>query len=306
MRVAVVDIGTNSTRLLVADVDARTRSLRELERRSVVTRLGEGVDATGALGDAPRERVFAALEEYAAAIAEHGATATTAVMTSAVRDASNGGEFATAVRERHGLEGRTLSGDEEARLTFLGATAARANEPGERLLVIDIGGGSTEMVEGAGGEVEFHVSTQVGVVRHTERFLHADPPTPGELEALARAAREEIDASVPEDVRDRVQAAVAVAGTATQLAAIDLELEPYDSSRVEGHRLPRERLEALRDRLASVPLAERRQITGLDPARAPTIVAGVTILLQVVGAFGLGGVEVSERDILWGVALDST
>jgi exopolyphosphatase / guanosine-5'-triphosphate,3'-diphosphate pyrophosphatase len=301
-RVAVVDIGTNSTRLLVAEPEDGT--LRELARESIVTRLGEGVDATGRLGDEPQARVFDALDGYREVMDAHDATVRTVVMTSAVRDATNGAEFADQVRERYGLTGRTLSGDEEARLSFLGATSSR---PGDvPLLVIDIGGGSTEMVEGAGGEVEFHVSTQVGVVRHTERFLHADPPTPGELEALARAAREEIDASVPEDVRDRVQAAVAVAGTATQLAAIDLELEPYDSSRVEGHRLPRERLEALRDRLASVPLAERRQITGLDPARAPTIVAGVTILLQVVGAFGLGGVEVSERDILWGVALDST
>jgi exopolyphosphatase / guanosine-5'-triphosphate,3'-diphosphate pyrophosphatase len=301
-RVAVVDIGTNSTRLLVAEPEDGT--LRELARESIVTRLGEGVDATGRLGDEPQARVFDALDGYREVMDAHDATVRTVVMTSAVRDATNGAEFADQVRERYGLTGRTLSGDEEARLSFLGATSSR---PGDvPLLVIDIGGGSTEMVEGAGGEVEFHVSTQVGVVRHTERFLHADPPTPGELEALARAAREEIDASVPEDVRDRVQAAVAVAGTATQLAAIDLELEPYDSSRVEGHRLPRERLEALCDRLASVPLAERRQITGLDPARAPTIVAGVTILLQVVGAFGLGGVEVSERDILWGVALDST
>ena len=109
---------------------------------------------------------------------------------------------------------------------------------------------------------------------------------------------------MPGTVPERVQAAVALAGTATQLAAIDLELDPYDRSKIEGHRLSRERLEELRDRLAAVPLAERRQVTGLDPARAPTIVAGVTILLQVVGAFGLDGVEVSERDILWGVALD--
>ena len=301
-RVAVVDIGTNSTRLLVAEPEDGT--LRELARESIVTRLGEGVDATGRLGDEPQARVFDALDGYREVMDAHDATVRTVVMTSAVRDATNGAEFADQVRERYGLTGRTLSGDEEARLSFLGATSSRPEDV--PLLVIDIGGGSTELVEGAGGEVEFHVSTQVGVVRHTERFLDADPPTPGELEALARAAREEIDASVPEDVRNRVQAAVAVAGTATQLAAIDLELEPYDSSRVEGHRLPLERLEALRDRLAAVPLAERRQITGLDPARAPTIVAGVTILLQVVGAFGLGGVEVSERDILWGVALDST
>ncbi len=301
-RVAVVDIGTNSTRLLVAEPEGD--SLRELARESIVTRLGEGVDATGRLGDEPQARVFRVLDGFRETMDAHDADVRTAVMTSAVRDAANGAQFADTVRERYGLTGRTLSGDEEARLTFLGATSTRAD--GGVLLVIDIGGGSTEMVEGERGEVEFHVSTQVGVVRHTERFLHDDPPAPGELEALAGAARETIEAAVPAAVRERVQAAVAVAGTATQLAAIDLALEPYDRSRVEGHRLPRERLEALRDRLAAVPLAERRQITGLDPARAPTIVAGVAILLEVVSAFGLDGVEVSERDILWGVALDTT
>ncbi|HET9738505.1 MAG TPA: Ppx/GppA phosphatase family protein [Solirubrobacteraceae bacterium] len=301
-RVAVVDIGTNSTRLLVAEPEGD--GLRELARESIVTRLGEGVDATGRLGDEPQARVFRVLDGFSETMDAHGADARTVVMTSAVRDAANGAEFADAVRDRYGLTSSTLSGDEEARLSFLGATSTRAGDGA--LLVIDIGGGSTEMVEGERGEVEFHVSTQVGVVRHTERFLHGDPPAPGELEALAEAARETIAASVPAAVRERVQAAVAVAGTATQLAAIDLELDPYDRSRIEGHRLPRERLEALRDRLAAVPLAERRQITGLDPARAPTIVAGVAILLEVVGAFGLDGVEVSERDILWGVALDST
>ena len=300
-RVAVVDIGTNSTRLLVADVDARAGTLDELDRRSVVTRLGEGVDATGALGDAPQERVFAALAEYAAAIAEHGATATTAVMTSAVRDASNGGEFATAVRERHGLEGRTLSGDEEARLTFLGATAARANEPGERLLVIDIGGGSTELVIGERGEVAFHVSTQVGVVRHSERHLHSDPPTRAELDALAADAGPALAAAVPADERERVTAAVAVAGTATQAAGVDLGRRPAD---VEGHRLSLPTLEAMLERLAGLPLAERREVPGLDPARAPTIVAGVIVLTQALAAFGLDEVEASDRDILWGAALE--
>ena len=246
--------------------------------------------------------MFRVLDGYREIMDAHDVTVSTVVMTSAVRDAANGAHFADAVRDHYRLEGRTLSGDEEARLSFLGATSTR---PGDvALLVIDIGGGSTEMVEGAGGEVEFHVSTQIGVVRHTERFLHTDPPSRTEQDALAAAARETIEAAVPGTVRERVQAAVAVAGTATQLAAIDLELDPYDRSKIEGHRLSRERLEELRDRLAAVPLAERRQVTGLDPARAPTIVAGVTILLQVVGAFGLDGVEVSERDILWGVALD--
>jgi exopolyphosphatase/guanosine-5'-triphosphate,3'-diphosphate pyrophosphatase len=298
-RVAVVDIGSNSTRLLVADIDAD--GVRELDRRSIVTRLGEGVDATGVLGDAPRERVFAALEEYAAAIAEHGATATTAVLTSAVRDASNGSEFAAAVRDRHGLESRTLSGDEEARLTYRGATAARGDEPEERLLVIDIGGGSTELVIGEQGEVDFHVSTQVGVVRHSERHLHSDPPAREELAALAGDAGPALVAAVPEAERDRVTAAVAVAGTATQCAGIDLGYAPAD---VEGHRLSVDTLEAMLEHLAALPLEQRRRVPGLDPDRAPTIVAGVVVLIRALAAFGLAEVEVSDRDILWGAALE--
>jgi exopolyphosphatase / guanosine-5'-triphosphate,3'-diphosphate pyrophosphatase len=303
-RVAVVDIGTNSTRLLVAEVDGD--GLRELQRESIVTRLGEGVDATGRLGDAPQERVFAALDEYAAAIGHHGADTRTAVMTSAVRDAANGAAFAAAVRERYGLEGRTLSGDEEARLTFLGATAAR--DPGDptSLLVIDIGGGSTELVVGARGVVEFHTSTQTGVVRHTERHIRSDPPERAEMEALTADARASIEAAVPADVRERAGAAVAVAGTATSCASIDLALDPYDPARVEGHVLPWKRLEELLARLAAMKLADRRGVTGLHPDRAPTIVAGVIIMLEVVSAFGLDRIEVSERDILWGVALDST
>jgi exopolyphosphatase/guanosine-5'-triphosphate,3'-diphosphate pyrophosphatase len=298
-RVAVVDIGSNSTRLLVADVD--TKGVRELDRRSIVTRLGEGVDATGALGDAPRERVFAALDEYAAAIAEYGAQATTAVLTSAVRDASNGADFAAAVRDRYGLEGRTLSGDEEARLTYRGATAARGDRPEERLLVIDIGGGSTELVIGERGEVDFHVSTQVGVVRHSERHLHSDPPTREELKALAADASPALVAAVPEAERDRVTAAVAVAGTATQCAGVDLGYAPAD---VEGHRLSLPTLETMLERLAALPLDQRREVPGLDPDRAPTIVAGVVVLTRALAAFGLAEVEVSDRDILWGAALE--
>jgi exopolyphosphatase / guanosine-5'-triphosphate,3'-diphosphate pyrophosphatase len=297
-RVAVVDIGTNSTRLLVADVDGA--GIEELQRESIVTRLGEGVDATGRLGEEPKQRVFAALEEFAPAV--RGADVRTAVMTSAVRDAANGAEFADIVRDRYGLEGRTLSGDEEARLTFLGATAVR--DPGEdtRLLVIDIGGGSTELVVGEHRQVAFHVSTQVGVVRHTERHIHSDPPTREEMDALAADAR----AVFREVATEPAGAAVAVAGTATSCASIDLELVPYDPAKVEGHVLTRERLEQLRDRLAAMQLAERRRVAGLHPDRAPTIVAGVIVLLEALSAFSLDRVEVSEHDILWGVALDST
>ena len=297
---AVVDIGTNSTRLLVADV---ADDVTELVRESTVTRLGEGVDATGRLGDEPQARVFAALDRYAEQIAAHDCEASAAVMTSAVRDAANGAEFAATVRERYGLAGRTLSGDEEAAFTFAGATAARPpDDPTERV-VIDIGGGSTELVCGARGELGFHVSTQIGVVRHTERHLHADPPAADELVELARAVSGGIAEAVPGDVRARAEAAIAVAGTATSCAAIDLALEVYDTGRVEGHVLSLARLGQLLERLAAMPVAERRQVTGLHPDRAPTIVAGVVILTSVLDAFGLDGVEVSDRDILWGVAL---
>jgi exopolyphosphatase/guanosine-5'-triphosphate,3'-diphosphate pyrophosphatase len=297
-RVAVVDIGTNSTRLLVAEVGSD--GLRELQRESIVTRLGEGVEATGRLGEAPMARVFAVLDSFAPAIAE--ATVRTAVMTSAVRDAANGADFADAVRERYGLQGATLSGDEEARLTSLGATATR---PGDEVaLVIDIGGGSTELVVGSRDVLDFHVSTQVGVVRHSERHLRTDPPTAEELRALAEDARAAFEAAVPSDVRSRPAVAVGVGGTATQLASIDLALPVHDRERVEGHAISAVRLEELRDRLAALPLEERRHVRGLDPARAPTIVAGSVILREALGAFALDGFEASERDILWGVALD--
>jgi len=302
MRVAVVDIGTNSTRLLVADV--ADGAIAELDRRTIITRLGEGVDATGRLGDAPQERVFAALEEYAGVIERLGVQRRAAVMTSAVRDAANGAAFRGAVETRYALPGRTLSGDEEARLTFLGATAARPADASDALLVIDIGGGSTELVVGAGRTVRFHVSTQAGVVRHTERHLHKDPPTPAELEALAADAGAVIAAGVPEAIRREVAAAVAVAGTATTAAAVDLVLEPYDSAAVEGHRLSLARLEALLAELAALPLARRLEVPGLPPGRAPTIVAGLVILIEVLRAFGLDATEISDRDILWGVALE--
>jgi exopolyphosphatase/guanosine-5'-triphosphate,3'-diphosphate pyrophosphatase len=303
VRVAVVDIGTNSTRLLIADVDGGR--LQERDRRSVVTRLGEGVDARGRLAEAPQKRVFATLETYAEAIEEQRCEQRVAVMTSAVRDADNGREFADAVRERFGLSGRVLSGDEEARLTYLGATAARDPQDPVPRLVIDIGGGSTELVVGARGAVDFHVSTQSGVVRQTERHLASDPPRPEELEALAADVRAVLAAAVPAGERGVPQAGVAVAGTATSCAAIDLGLDPYDPARVEGHELSLERLGEMLSSLAAMPLAERRQVTGLHPDRAPTIVAGVVILASVLRAFGLGAVEVSERDILWGVALDA-
>jgi exopolyphosphatase/guanosine-5'-triphosphate,3'-diphosphate pyrophosphatase len=303
MRVAVVDIGTNSTRLLIADVDPATGTVTELDRRTTVTRLGQGVDRTAALAPEAMERVFAALEGYRQAMEELDATAATiAVLTSAVRDAINGAEFTATVRDRFGLDARAITGDEEAQLTFRGATSDRPGDD-RRLAVFDIGGGSTELVTGARGVVDFHVSTQAGVVRQTERFLRHDPPQPSELQALAAEATEIFEHAVPQEVRDRTDAAIAVAGTATSAAAILQDLDPYDPARVHGFRLLRPQVEMLLARLAAMTDAQRRHVTGLHPDRAPAIVAGLVLLIEAMRAFGLDEIEVSEHDILRGAAL---
>jgi exopolyphosphatase/guanosine-5'-triphosphate,3'-diphosphate pyrophosphatase len=305
MRIGVVDIGTNSTRLLIADV--QDGAIEELDRRSQVTRLGQGVDASGRLSDEAMARVFETLSAYRDAMdaAAVPADERVAVLTSAARDAANGPDFTARVTHDFGLEARTLDGDTEARTSFLGATHGRDPDDPTPLLVFDIGGGSTELIVGrAGGdEPSFHVSLQAGVVRQTERHLHRDPPPPHELRQLADDVRATIEASVPEQVRASAAGAVGVAGTATSLAAIDQRLEPYDPARVHGYVLELGEIELLLARLAQMDLAERRAVPGLHPDRAPTIVAGAAIMVEVLQAFGLDRVEVSEHDILHGVAL---
>ncbi|MEA2482033.1 MAG: exopolyphosphatase / guanosine-5-triphosphate,3-diphosphate pyrophosphatase [Thermoleophilaceae bacterium] len=303
-RVAVVDLGSNSTRLLVADVERG--NVAEITRETRITRLGQGVDATGRLADEAIDRVLAALADYRAEIDAQGVDSVVAVATSAVRDASNGAEFQRTLVERFGFDAQILSGDQEARLTFRGATAARPPASAETL-VIDIGGGSTELVVGVpGAEPEFHVSTQAGAVRQTERHVASDPPHHAELEALATEVRGIITGAVPEDLRRRTVAGIAVAGTATSVAAIDQELDPYDPERVHGYRLELPACERVLALLAALPEDERREVTGLNPDRAPTIVAGVAILIEVMRAFGLEAVETSEADILHGVALSAS
>ena len=298
MRVAVVDVGTNSTRLLVADL--RDGALTEIERDTTVTRLGQGVDADGRLGDEPIARTLAVVDRYRERIEALCADAAVAVLTSAVRDADNGADFTASVGGR-GLEARTITGDEEAALTFRGATSERAG--GEELVVIDIGGGSTELVTGHGTDVDFHVSMQAGVVRLGERHLHTDPPQPDEVASLVEDFRATLSAQLPDEVARSVLAAIAVAGTPTSAAAIELELDRYDPARVHGHVLELATLEEQLAFLAAMPLAERREVTGLHPDRAPTIVAGVAMLTECVRAFGLERVEVSDHDILRGAAL---
>ncbi|HYZ80493.1 MAG TPA: Ppx/GppA phosphatase family protein [Solirubrobacteraceae bacterium] len=300
--VAVVDIGSNSTRLLIAEL-ADHRVTRELVRHSEVTRLGSGVDVDGRLREDAMERVFRTLDGYKAEIDQHACAVGVAVLTSAVRDSANGEEFADQVRRRYDLEPHVLTGDEEAQLTFLGATSER--DPADRTptLVLDIGGGSTEVVIGAGSEVGFHVSTQAGVVRQTERHLHRDPPDPAEMGNLIADVREILDAKVPTDRRRAVEHGIAVAGTATSLAPIAQHLDPYDPERVHGYLLSARDCDRILDELSAMTLEERRHVPGLHPDRAPTIVAGVLIFREVLRLFGLDQIEISEHDILRGAAL---
>jgi exopolyphosphatase/guanosine-5'-triphosphate,3'-diphosphate pyrophosphatase len=297
-RVAVIDVGSNSTRLLVADVDG---AVSVLERQSRVTRLGRGVDLSGQLSDEAIEAACAAIADYVEICREAGAAKIAAIATSAVRDASNGSAFVAELRERFALSAQVLDGEEEARLTYRGATAEQP--PAMPTLVIDIGGGSTEMIVGSGAEIGFHASLQAGVVRHTERHIAGDPPTPVELEALAGDVRALIAESLDGRSDARASAGIAVAGTPTSLAAVELGLEPYDPARVHGHVLLLETIQRLLSRFASAPLAERAAIPGLHPDRAPTIISGCVVLIEAMRAFGLDRIQVSEHDILYGMAL---
>ena len=302
MRVAVVDIGTNSTRLLIAEVDPSTGAIEELLRRSQVTRLGDGVDSAGSLSEEAIARVFNTLTDYRAAIDSHHCEANLAVLTSAVRDAANGAEFAARVRADFQLDARVLAGSEEAQLTFLGAMSGRP-APTEPTVVIDIGGGSTEFVIGVSHTAGVHVSLDVGVIRMSERHIHSDPPAPEQLQSLARDARATILDGLPPQERASVKRGIAVAGTATSAASIDQELDPYDPARVHGYPLQLATVQMLLARLADMDEARRRSVIGLDPDRAPTIVAGMIILEEALRAFELEEAEVSEHDILFGGAL---
>jgi exopolyphosphatase/guanosine-5'-triphosphate,3'-diphosphate pyrophosphatase len=269
MRVAAVDLGTNTTRLLVADV--ADGSIVELHRESRITRLGEGVDARRRLLPLPIARVRNALSDYRRTLESLGAERTLAVATSAVRDAENGEAFLGEVEWSYGFTTQLVSGDEEAELTRRGV------EPAAGTLVLDIGGGSTELVLD-----DFHVSLPMGSVRFTERYG----------DDAARSA-EEARALLPELAPS---AAIGVAGTVTQLAA-------FDTDAVHGHRLSRARAREQLERLSAMSVAERRGLPRMEPERAPVIVAGAAILVAVLDAYGLGEIEVSTRDILDGIAL---
>ncbi|HWA54804.1 MAG TPA: Ppx/GppA phosphatase family protein [Solirubrobacterales bacterium] len=301
-KVAVVDIGSNSTRLLIAEVTEGR--VTEVERQSRVTRLGRGVDLSGQLSAEAIEAACEAIADYVAICREAGVDRIEAIATSAVRDASNGSAFVAELRERFALSARVLDGEEEARLTYLGATCEHT--PAEPTLVIDIGGGSTELIVGSGEEISFHTSLQAGVVRHSERHITNDPPSTTELEALAGDVRGLIEGAIADGGPDaRATAGIAVAGTPTSLASIEIGLEPYDPKQVHGHTLALPSIQRQLSKLASAPLSKRVEIVGLHPDRAPNIVAGVVILVEAMRAFDLENIEVSEHDILYGCAISS-
>jgi exopolyphosphatase/guanosine-5'-triphosphate,3'-diphosphate pyrophosphatase len=287
MRVGVVDLGTNSTRLLVADVvDGR---VDEVARETRITRLGEGVDGRRRLLPLPIARVRNALSDYRRELDRLEAERVLTIATSSVRDAENGEAFLGEIEWSYGFATRLLSGQEEAELTRRGV--ANGRELGDGTLVLDVGGGSTELIT-----AHERVSVDIGSVRLTERHLDADPPARDELEAAARAVHQVLPELEAAD-------AIGVAGTVTTLAA--LELGGYDPAQVHGHRLSRAGVEGQLRRLASLPLARRRELPGLDPDRAPVIVGGALVVREVLDRYGLEGLEVSERDLLHGAALEA-
>jgi exopolyphosphatase/guanosine-5'-triphosphate,3'-diphosphate pyrophosphatase len=287
MRVGAVDLGTNSTRLLVADVeDGR---VEEVARLSKITRLGEGVDERRKLLPLPVARVRNVLSDYRRELERLGAERVLTIGTSAVRDAENGEAFLGEIEWSYGFATRLVTGDEEARLTLRGVATGRPLDEGT--LVLDVGGGSTELT--TTGE---RTSIDVGSVRLTERHLRSDPPAPGALAAAASEVRDLLPQLEP-------TAAVGVAGTITTLAA--LELGGYDPDRVHGFHLSRAAVEQQLERLASLPLAERGKLPGLEPERAPVIVGGAVIVSAVLDRYRLQGLEVSERDLLHGAALEA-
>lgn len=303
-RIAAIDIGTVTTRLLVADTDGCT--VTEVLRRTVVTQLGEGLHATGALSDAGIGRVADAVAGFVGDIRDTGATRVVAVATSAARDASNGRAFLDRL-DSLGVRPRIIAGATEARLAFAGATYGLDDDG---ILVADLGGGSTELVFGSARtgegctsvEVEAARSIDVGSRRVLDRFLHTDPPTRDELEAASEWVVEELRPYF-DGLRERPRTFITLAGTGTTLSAIQQGLVVYDPARVHGSRLSGGDVADLRDRLAAMTVAERRRVTGMDPERADVIVAGALILVSIMALAGVDSTTVSEHDILYGLVL---
>jgi exopolyphosphatase/guanosine-5'-triphosphate,3'-diphosphate pyrophosphatase len=303
-RVAAVDCGTNSLRLLLADVDPGQAGLTDVIRRMEIVRLGQGVDQTGRLAPEALARTMAVLREYADVIARSGAQAVRMVATSATRDADNAAEFVRQVKEVLGVAPEVLTGGEEAVLSFTGATAelAAGPDPGP-FLVADIGGGSTEFVLGEAGSPPAHsISVNIGCVRMTERHLHGDPPSDEEVAAAVAdidAALEEVAAAVP---ARRARTLVGLAGSVTTVAAIAMGLPAYDAARIHHARVAAADVHAVTRGLLAQTRAGRAAIGVMHPGRADVIGGGALVLDRLMRRFGFAGVLVSEHDILDGMA----
>jgi exopolyphosphatase / guanosine-5'-triphosphate,3'-diphosphate pyrophosphatase len=310
-RVAAIDCGTNSIRLLVAEVDTASGVLTDLYRRLEIVRLGQGVDKTGRLAPEALDRTLGMLGEYASIIDASEVDAVRMVATSATRDASNAAEFTRRVVEVLGTEPEVLSGDEEARLSFAGATAefaAMPEPPAPPYLVLDIGGGSTEFVlggvaaSGVAADGVAAISLNIGCVRMTERHLHGDPPDEQEI----AAATADIDAAAEKAAAtiglSAARSLVGLAGSVTTVAAIALELPGYDSARIHHVRIPAAQVHAVTVQLLGQTRAERAAIPSMHPGRVDVIGAGALVLDRVMRRFGFAEVIVSEHDILDGIA----
>ncbi len=312
-RVAAVDCGTNSLRLLVADIYPDAGHLVDVHRRMEIVRLGQGVDATGRLAPDALARTFAMLGEYATTITDSAATAVRMVATSATRDASNADEFTAGVKRILGIEPEVVSGAQEAYLSFSGATAElvrgrpEAGRPEPPFLVVDIGGGSTEFVlgnsaEGTGGPGLSAISMDIGCVRLTERHLHDDPPTQAQIDS----ATADIDAALT-TVAETIPVAgaktlVGLAGSVTTLTAIAIGQRVYDASRTHHARVSAARVHEVTVSLLAMKRAERAANQVIHPGRVDVIAAGALILDRTMGRFGFAEMVASEHDILDGIA----
>jgi exopolyphosphatase/guanosine-5'-triphosphate,3'-diphosphate pyrophosphatase len=298
VRVAAIDVGTNSARLLVAE--GLAEGFRSIERRMTITRLGQGVDTRRILAPEALERTFAAIADYAATCGELGVQRIRVTGTSAVRDARNRDEFFEGVKRLTGTDAELLSGEDEARATFLGTLSDLAK--GDPVVVVDIGGGSTELILGT-TEPERLISLDIGCVRLFEKYLHSDPPTNEEFENLREEAVTELKRAAETLKVPPTARLIGVAGTVTQLATLKIGLPLYDPDVTHHVVLSHGDVRALSRRLKSLTYAQRKRIKGLEPGRADVIVAGAEILLCVMETLDLPEVLVSEKDILDGLVI---
>ena len=302
-RVAAIDVGTNTVLLTVAERSGRT--FQPVVERAEITRLGRWVDRTGRLDPAAIADTVAVIARYAAEARSLGVTRIAAVATSAARDASNGAEFFEAARTAAGLVPEIIPGDEEARLVHLSAWSD-FGAPGERLAVLDVGGGSSELTWGNGPVPEGRRSFQMGAVRLTERTSPGDPPSADDLRRMREAAREALREVTEIRASGALAGArlVAVAGTVTTLAAVAQALPAYDAVRVHGSTLSREPLRVLLDRLSTLTTAKRSRLPGMEPKRADVIVAGAVLVATALELGGFDALTVSDRGVRWGLLHD--